>query len=304
MRSSPDNPAYDVVFNPQYYDLYHKKPFAIRSFGHRVEKDLSAVCPQLDLIQPVSLPDDPPWTIQKPHVDLYLTHQKKHLGDDCMFQSLFAELKSCYSDHRAIYTDGSKTENRVAAAAISDGLSAQVRLTGNASIFTAELQALKMALNIVKNCDSDHFIIFSDSLSNFQALDSNNCDHPFIQDILKLFNDCCLVNKKVVVAWVPSHVSIKGNEKADKFAKQALNFNVLDLKVPYTYLKVNVNSVFKQKWQAQWNVCPDYKPFQINPTVGDFYVWMGLSHREEIVITQACIGHFTHSYLLKGKDMP
>ena len=103
-----------------------------------------------------------------------------------MFQSLFAELKSYYSDHRAIYTDGSKTENRVAAAATSDGLSAQVRLPGNASIFTAESQALK----IVKNCDWDCFIIFTDSLSSLQALDSNNCDHPFIQDILKLFNDC------------------------------------------------------------------------------------------------------------------
>ena len=93
----------------------------------------------------MSLPDDPPWTIQKPHIDLFLTHQKKHLGDDCMFQSLFAELKGYYSDHRAIYTDGSKTENRVASAATSDGLSAQVRLPINASIFTAELQAMKMA---------------------------------------------------------------------------------------------------------------------------------------------------------------
>ena len=55
---------------------------------------MSAVCPQPDLIQTVSLPDDPPRTIQKPHIDLYLTHQKKHLGDDCMFQSLFAELKA------------------------------------------------------------------------------------------------------------------------------------------------------------------------------------------------------------------
>ena len=33
-------------------------------------------------------------------------------------------LKCYYSDHRAIYTDGSKTENGVAAAATSDGLSA------------------------------------------------------------------------------------------------------------------------------------------------------------------------------------
>ena len=112
----------------------------------------------------MSLPDDPPWTIQKPHIDLYFTHEKKHLGDDCLFQSLFAQLKSFYPDHRAIYTDGSKTENKVAAAATSNGVSAQVRLPGSAGIFTAELQALKMAFNIVKNCDWDRFIIFTDSI--------------------------------------------------------------------------------------------------------------------------------------------
>ena len=98
-------------------------------------------------------------------------------------------MKSCYPDPRAIFTDGSKAENRVAAAATLNNLNAQVRLPDNASIFTAELQALKMAFHIVKNCDWDHFIIFTDSLSTLQALDSNNCDNPFIQDILKLFSD-------------------------------------------------------------------------------------------------------------------
>ena len=107
------------------------------------------------------------------HPGLYrslTTHQKKHLGDECLFQSLFAQLKS-YLDHRAIYTDGSKAEKRVAAAATSNNLSAWVRLPGNASIFTAELKALKLALNIVKNFDGDHFIIFTDSLSSlYRAL--------------------------------------------------------------------------------------------------------------------------------------
>ena len=85
---------------------------------------MSVVCPQLDLIQTVSMPGDPPWTVQKPHIYLYLTHQKEHLGDDCLFQSLFAQLKSCNPDHRAIYTDRLKAENRVAAAGISNNLSA------------------------------------------------------------------------------------------------------------------------------------------------------------------------------------
>ena len=41
LRSNPGIPAYDVVFNPQFYYLNDKKPSAIRSFGHRVTEDLS-----------------------------------------------------------------------------------------------------------------------------------------------------------------------------------------------------------------------------------------------------------------------
>ena len=43
----------------------------------------------------------------------------------------------------------------------------------------------------------------------------------------------------------------------DRLAKEALNFNVLDLKILYTDFKVNVpiNNVFKQNWQA---MCPEH----------------------------------------------
>ena len=50
LRSNPDYPAYDVVCNPQLYDLYDKKPSSIRSFAHHTEEDLSVVCPQRNLI--------------------------------------------------------------------------------------------------------------------------------------------------------------------------------------------------------------------------------------------------------------
>ena len=43
----------------------------------------------------------------------------------------------------------------------SDGLSAEVRFLFNA---TAELQALKLDFNVVKNCDGDDFIIFTHPL--------------------------------------------------------------------------------------------------------------------------------------------
>ena len=55
----------------------------------------------------------------------------------------------------------------------------------NASVLTAEVQVLKILVNIVKTCDDDCFVIFTDLLSNLQALGGNNCDHPYIQDMFK-----------------------------------------------------------------------------------------------------------------------
>ena len=72
-----------------------------------------------------------------------------------------------------------------------------------------------------------------------------------------------------VLACVLSHIGIKGNEEADEVTKQALNFNVLDLKVPYTDLKVNVNSVLNKSGKLNAMLV---LIFQIYPTVGDFYV--------------------------------
>ena len=80
---------------------------------------------------------------------------------------------------------------------------------------------------------------------------------------------------------------------------ETLHVNVLDLKIPYTDLKVNVSRVLK----AQCNLCPDNTLFPMNHTVEDFYVCAGLSHREEIVIN-GWSTYFTHSYLLKCEDMP
>ena len=58
---------------------------------------------------------------------------------------MFAELRDEYCDHNPIFTDGSKVPDRVAAAAIIDHHQSKIRLPGDASIYTAELQALKIA---------------------------------------------------------------------------------------------------------------------------------------------------------------
>ena len=73
---------------------------------------------------------------------------------------MLPELRDKYCDHNPMYTDGSKVLDRVAAAAISDQYQCHMRLPGDASIYTAELQALKMAFHLTLS--SKEFIIFSE----------------------------------------------------------------------------------------------------------------------------------------------
>ena len=78
---------------------------------------------------------------------------KKELDDKCLFQSLFAQLKSCYCDYRATYIDESKVQDMVDIAAIFNVLSKKLVLPGRTGIFTDKLQAINMAFNIaIKLC--------------------------------------------------------------------------------------------------------------------------------------------------------
>ena len=242
----------------------------------------------------------------KPEIDLSLRQLKKNSTDAYIFQNKFGELRDKFCQYQAVYTDGSKVLDRVAAAAVSRSNQCLIRLPNSASIYTAELQALKMAFNLIEHSTGHHFIIFTDSLSSLMALQGNKYDHPYIIELLDLYSELVTLQKSVVLAWVPSHVGIKGNEKVDNLAKEALNLNISYLKIPFTDFKVNVNNYIRSKWQLLWDTFPDNKLHIIQHTVGiDKNKFVG-KRREEIVLARAHIGHtyVTHAYLLKSEPMP
>ena len=118
----------------------------------------------------------------------------------------------------------------------------------------------------------------------------------------KHIHTCVLKISLVILAWKPSHVGIKGNEKVDILAKQALDLDITPLKIPYTDLKRNINMYIREKWQTLWDEFPNNKLYNIQPIVAlGKYNFSG-KRREEIVLARAHIGHsyITHSYLLKA----
>ena len=77
-----------------------------------------------------------------------------------------------------------------------------------------------MALDYIEETNLSKVIIFSESLSVLQSINNSKKEDSVIQDIiLRLHN---MSHKQIILCWLPSHVGIRGNEKADKAAKSAL----------------------------------------------------------------------------------
>ena len=72
----------------------------------------------------------------------------------------------------------------VGCAAIINNISIKQRLPSNASIFTAEMKAIDLALDAIAESEDDHFIIFSDSLSVLLSLQNKKMDNPLVVNLL------------------------------------------------------------------------------------------------------------------------
>ena len=107
----------------------------------------------------------------------------------------------------------------------------------SASIFTAEIWAIIKALDEIKNAFTSKFILFTGSLSFLQALLYMKLEHPLIVMVIRKCVFLNIANKDIMFCWVPSHVGIRGNEKADSAAKSAFDLPRAKVGVPYTDFK-------------------------------------------------------------------
>ena len=301
LKSNRSNPTYNTVFRPNYFTLFQNKPNAIPTFGIRIVPTLNSAGIKLRNIQSNSILDIPPRTIKQPEVLFTLTTDKKETTDSSIFRAKFQELSSQYPDFRHIYTDGSKDGPNVASACVSQTHTRKCLLPDNASIFTAEIQAINMALDYIKDANLSKVLIFSDSLSVLQSINNCNLDNPLVQDILLRYHN--MSSKHIILCWLPSHTGIKGNEKADIAAKSALLLPPSNFKLPYTDFKPIIYKYLFNKWQSVWDTAVHNKLHSIKPILSEWRPAYRMDRKEEVVLTRLRIGHSyaTPSYLLKGE---
>ena len=127
-----------------------------------------------------------------------------------------------YNDRCIVYTDVSKSsEGGVGAAAAWEDGEAKVALPGVASIFTTEMQAIKLALKHIHDGNRQRYLACLDSLSSLKAIQCQSSRNHLVQRIQEEICRIIATLKTITFFWIPGHSGIKGNDQADRVAKQA-----------------------------------------------------------------------------------
>ena len=183
-------------------------------------------------------------------------------------------------------------DGRVGASLVLDDRTERgFRLTDNTSICSAELTAIHESIRLAEERGIEHMTIFSDSIGALRSIqDGSAADRPALLDIiysaLKTIQDRGLI---LDMCWIPSHVGLVGNKRADLLAKAVVrNQNTeLVIKPELTELKERVDDFILSKWQSRWREEKTGRQyFDLEPRVSNQAKYDHKRRQQEVTITR------------------
>ena len=125
-----------------------------------------------------------------------------------------------------------------------------------ASGYVAELAAIQYTLGIIETLESDHYFIFTDSLSSIEAIRSMRIvGHSpyFLGKIRELLSALSDKSYQITLVWVPAHCSIPGNEEADSLAKVgAIDGEIYERPIAFHEFFAASRQRTLASWQTSW----------------------------------------------------
>lgn len=298
------NPAYPYVFEPRLVDEYALHARAPKPLSARAR----AYILQLLRLEPILEENTtPPWTFKPPAIDLTLK-LKKSDTPAIIFQDKFQAIVNSGSYSEVLYTDGSKTSQGTGYAVITGQGEIQIKLPTFCSIFTAEVNALCSAIYYSMYSTSNSLLICTDSYSALQAIQNQYSPHPHITKLQRLLSMTDEIGKRIKLIWIPSHMGIPGNERADSSAKNAaISTREITNLISKTDLKTMLRSQIHDSWQQLWaEEPPTNKLKYIKTTIRPWKTSYRAKRREEVLLMRLRLGHsrLTHSYLITKEQPP
>ncbi|XP_068224033.1 uncharacterized protein [Palaemon carinicauda] len=162
-----------------------------------------------------------------------------------------------------------------------------------------------MAVKEIFRIPHKDYVIFSDSLSVLMAMNHFNSLHPIIIKILEWLYLLGNRGKNIKFCWVPAHVDIKGNEKADSLAKDAVHSSIRNnFLLPAKDMYPVIQSVLRETWSFYWEL-ENQKMSEIVKSSHP-RAYFDMQRSREVVLCRMRIGHtrLTHSFLMSGEHQP
>ncbi|KAL0892118.1 hypothetical protein ABMA27_015319 [Loxostege sticticalis] len=235
-------------------------------------------------------------------------------------QEFYSILSEHWQGWLTMYTDASKlAEDGCVGAAVwipVYKIALSLKCPPVSSVFTGESIAILEAILYAKSHSLNNCIIFTDSLSCLQTILANpfksKTKFPIILKIREALFECKKNNINIVLAWIPSHRGIPGNETVDSCAKNAISTGSLEYFKLYSHdvSSLSRTHLFKS-WNTHWNntkkkVGRHYSEVQHTiPPRPWFFKYINLSKRIVSIICRLRIGHSctpVHLAKLRIKD--
>ena len=96
------------------------------------------------------------------------------------------------------------------------------------------------------------FVIFTDSKSTLQALEGSELDESLEEIIQKANKFTSAYPVKLKLQWIPGHVGIYGNEKADALAKKGSQNTQPTIPITFTTAKQKIKQAYRKEWMRHW----------------------------------------------------
>ena len=172
-------------------------------------------------------------------------------------------LEEKYQHHLKIFTDGSVMEDGAAGAAFVipefNNLTHFYSLPA-VSVFTAELLAISMALQHISAIPVTPFaiVICSDYKAALTAIksDSQNAREDLVREIATTTHQLITRGTEVRFQWVPAHVCLSGNEKADRAAKRGakgVDSSTVTMKIGLADVYAELTKQAWKQWEKEFH---------------------------------------------------
>ena len=167
------NPAYSCLVNRNLEDYFLLRSINLTLIVLRIREALHKRSIPTQPVMPFITPSIYSWKRRNPVVDLQLTEFSGSRGSTDVTPDVFREVaQEQYAECRKIFMDGSNRRG-VETAAVSGREIRKVSLPGIASIYVAELHAIRLELDILSSQPHSKYLICSDSLSAILALQNS-----------------------------------------------------------------------------------------------------------------------------------